>query len=39
MLRSMDEVLAAEVLVVKRTLGPDHESTLVRSLEKVGETS
>jgi hypothetical protein len=39
MLRSMDEILAAEVLVVKRTLGPGHESALVRSLEKVGEAS
>ena len=39
MLRSMDEILAAEVLVVKRTLGPDHESALVRSLEKVGEAA
>ncbi len=38
MLRSMDEVLAAEVLVVKRTLGPEHESALVKSLEKLGET-
>jgi hypothetical protein len=37
MLRSMDEILTAEVLVVKRTLGPEHESALVRSLEKVGE--
>lgn len=37
MLRSMDEVLAAEVLVVKRTLGPEHESALVRSLERLGE--
>ena len=37
MLRSMDEILAAEVLVVKRTLGPEHESSLVRSLEKLGE--
>jgi hypothetical protein len=39
MLRSMDEILAAEVLVVKRTLGPGHESALVRSLEKVGEAA
>jgi hypothetical protein len=38
MLRSMDEILAAEVLLVKRTLGPEHEATLVRNLEKVGET-
>lgn len=37
MLRSMDEILAAEVLVVKRTLGPEHESAVVRSLEKIGE--
>jgi hypothetical protein len=37
LLRSMDEILMAEVLAVKRTLGPDHESALVRSLEKVGE--
>jgi hypothetical protein len=38
MLRSMDEILAAEVLLVKRTLGPEHESALVRSLERLGET-
>jgi hypothetical protein len=37
MLRSMDEILSAEVLVVKRTLGPAHESALVRALEKIGE--
>ncbi|RPJ03260.1 MAG: hypothetical protein EHM31_01365 [Candidatus Aminicenantes bacterium] len=37
MLRSMDEILAAEVLVVKRTLGPEHESALVRGLERLGE--
>jgi hypothetical protein len=37
MLRSMDEILTAEVLVVKRTLGPEHESAVVRSLEKLGE--
>ena len=37
MLRSMDEILAAEVLVVKRTLGPEHETALVRSLERLGE--
>ncbi len=36
-LRSMDEVLVAEVLAVKRTLGPAHESALVRGLDKVGE--
>ena len=37
MLRSMDEVLAAEVLLVKRTLGAEHEAALVRNLERVGE--
>jgi hypothetical protein len=37
LLRSMDEVLVAEVLAVKRTLGPAHESALVRALEKIGE--
>jgi len=35
-LRSLDEILAAEVLAVKRTLGNDHESTLVKNLEKIG---
>lgn len=38
MLRSMDEIMAAEVLLVKRTLGPENESALVRSLERLGET-
>lgn len=37
LLRSMDEILVAEVLAVKRTLGSGHESALVRSLEKIGE--
>jgi hypothetical protein len=36
-LRSMDEILVAEVLAVKRTLGSAHESALVRSLERIGE--
>jgi hypothetical protein len=35
-LRSMDEILVAEVLAVKRTLGSGHESALVKSLEKIG---
>ena len=39
LLRSMDEVLAAEVLVVRKTLGPDQESALVRSLEKIVEAA
>jgi hypothetical protein len=37
MLRSMDEILAAEVLLVKRTLGPEQEAAVVRSLDKLGE--
>jgi hypothetical protein len=37
LLRSMDEILAAEVLLVKRTLGPEQESAVVKSLERFGE--
>ncbi len=36
-LRSLDEILVAEVLAVRRTLGPAHESALVRSLDRLGE--
>lgn len=32
--RVLDEILAAEVLMVKRTLGDEHESALVRALER-----
>jgi hypothetical protein len=39
LLRSMDEILVAEVLAVKRTLGSSHESVLVKSLERIGEPS
>jgi hypothetical protein len=35
--RTLDEILTAEVLAVKKTLGPDHESVLVKNLEKIGE--
>ncbi len=35
-LRSLDEVLAAEVLAVRRNLGGDHESVLVRHLDRIG---
>jgi len=34
---SLNEILAAEVLTVKKTLGNSHESSLVRNLEKIGE--
>ena len=36
-LRSFDEVLAAEVLAVKRTLGNGHESALVKGLGRIGD--
>jgi hypothetical protein len=36
LLQGFDEILMAEVLAVKKSLGPVHESTLVRALEKVG---
>ena len=35
--RSLDEILVAEVLAVKRTLGSVHEAALIRGLEKIGE--
>lgn len=36
-LRSLDEILSAGVLAVKKTLGSEHEADVVRNLEKVGE--
>jgi hypothetical protein len=33
----LNEVLAAEVLTVKRTLGNAHEAAVVKNLEKIGE--
>lgn len=36
-LRLLDEVLVAEVLAVKKTLGNAHEAVLVKNLEKIGE--
>lgn len=36
-LRGLDEILVAEVLAVRRTLGPARESALVRSLDRIGE--
>jgi len=35
-LNVIEELLAAEVLMVKRTLGTDHEAALVKALEKTG---
>jgi len=37
LLRSFDEILASEVLAVKRTLGNGHESALVKGLERMGD--
>jgi hypothetical protein len=36
-LRSLDEILSAGVLAVKKTLGSEHEADVVRNLEKMGE--
>jgi len=36
-LNGLNEILVAEVLAVKRTLGNEHESTLVNHLKKIGE--
>ena len=36
LLRDWNEILTAEILAVKKTLGNDHESTLVKSLERIG---
>ncbi len=33
----LNEILVAEVLAVKKTLGDNHEATLVRNLERIGE--
>jgi hypothetical protein len=32
----VEELLSAEVLMVQRTLGPEHEAALVKALEKAG---
>jgi hypothetical protein len=36
-LSGLNDILVAEVLAVKRTLGSEHESTLVNYLKKIGE--
>ncbi|MDH7513570.1 MAG: DUF4388 domain-containing protein [Clostridiales bacterium] len=33
----LNEILVAEVLAVKKTLGDDHEAALIRNLEKIGD--
>lgn len=37
LLNDLNEILTAEVLAVKRTLGNAHEATLVENLERIGE--
>jgi hypothetical protein len=36
-LNGLNDILVSEVLAVKRTLGNEHESTLVNHLKKIGE--
>jgi hypothetical protein len=36
LLRGYEEILVSEVLAVKKALGPRHETTLVKALEKIG---
>lgn len=36
-LQDLNEILAAEILAVKKTLGNEHESALVENLKKIGE--
>jgi hypothetical protein len=36
LLRGYEEILVAEVLAVKKALGPGHETSLVKALEKIG---
>lgn len=39
LIKDLNEILVAEVLAVKKNLGDDHESLLVKNLEKIGEES
>ena len=36
-LSDLDEILATEILAVKKTLGNSHETELIKNLEKVGQ--
>ncbi len=36
-IRVLNEILAAEVLAIKKTLGNAHEAAVIRNLEKMGE--
>jgi len=39
LLQGFDEILVAELLLVKRNLGNQHEEALVKHLNKIGETA
>lgn len=39
LIKDLNELLVAEVLAVKKNLGNEHESLLVKNLEKIGEES
>lgn len=39
LIKDLNEILVAEVLAVKKNLGNEHESLLVKNLEKIGEES
>jgi hypothetical protein len=38
-IRVLNEILAAEVLAIKKTLGNAHEAAVIRNLEKMGESA
>lgn len=37
LVRGLNEILAAEVLAVKKTFGSEHEAALIKNFEKMGE--
>ena len=38
-IRDLNEILVAEILAVKKTLGNEHEATLIKNLQKIGDLS
>lgn len=39
LIKDLNEILMAEVLAVKKNLGDEHETLLIKNLEKIGEES
>ncbi|MFP4082742.1 MAG: DUF4388 domain-containing protein [Candidatus Aminicenantes bacterium] len=39
LIRNLNEILSAQVMAVKKNLGMDHETALVKNLEKTGKSS